>query len=74
MKNSSMFFGVFIAITVSLSALNAQIFVEDVRLSKSLDVTHLRIEYHTSNNALENDALTYSLWKGNTATFVVFLK
>ncbi|XP_037051398.1 myogenesis-regulating glycosidase-like [Bradysia coprophila] len=48
----------------------AQIFVEDFHLSKSQDVSHLRVEYHTSNNVLENDSMTYSLWKGQHAIHV----
>ncbi len=60
---NNMLFGAFFII-VGLSVSKAQIFVEDFQLSKSPDVTHLRVEYHTSNNALDNDSLTYSLWKG----------
>lgn len=60
-----MFFRVFLAIT-AFHSVSAQIYVDDFKLSKSPDVTHLRVEYHTSNNDLENDSMTYSLWKGMT--------
>lgn len=59
-----MFFKIFFVI-VGVTSLNAQIFNDEVKLSNSQDVTHLRVEYYRKNDALETDSLTYSLWKGN---------
>lgn len=54
---------------IGLSISNAQIYIEDFSLSKSQEVTHLRVEYHLNDDGLENDSMTYSLWKGNTKSF-----
>lgn len=59
-----MLFSVFIVI-VSIVSLNAQTVVNQVRLSNSQDVTHLRLEYYKSSNGLlETNTIAYSLWKG----------
>lgn len=61
-----MFFIIFAVIITGLGSLSAQIYVDDFKLSTSPDLTHLRVEYRTSNNELVNDSFTYSLWKGKT--------
>lgn len=58
-----MFFGLFVLL-VGLSSLNAQVFVEDLKLSNSQDVTHLRVEYYKTNGSLDPNSISYSLWKG----------
>lgn len=58
-----MFFGVLIVL-VGLSSLNAQVFVEDIKLTNSQDVTHLRIEYYKTNGVFDANSISYSLWKG----------
>lgn len=69
-----MFFSVFIVI-VSLTSLNAQTVVSEVKLSNSQDVTHLRFEYYKgSNGLLETNSISYSLWKGKQILFVAKVK
>jgi len=58
-----MFFRVFI-ILIGLSSFEAQVFVEDIKLTNSQDVTHLRIEYYKTNGSLDANSISYSLWKG----------
>lgn len=58
-----MFFNFFIVI-IGLSSLNAQVIVDEFQLSKSQDVTHLRVEYYKSEGILNSGSMTYSLWKG----------
>lgn len=58
-----MFFNFFIVI-IGLSSLNAQVIVDEFQLSKSQDVTHLRVEYYESEGILTSGSMTYSLWKG----------
>lgn len=70
---NKMLFSVLIAI-FGLHCAKCQIFVEDFQLSRSQDVSHLRVEYHTSNNALENDSMTYSLWKGIGVSLQIRIK
>lgn len=58
-----MLFSVLMVI-VGLNSLNAQIFFDEFKLTKSQDVTRLSVEYYKNNDALQGNSLTYSLWKG----------
>lgn len=58
-----MFFSLFIVV-IAISSLNAQTFVDEFQLSKSQDVTHLRVEYHQSTTTTGPSSMAYSLRKG----------
>lgn len=55
---------IYFVILISLTALNAQIVIDEFQLSNFDVVSHLRVEYNIRNNALEANSITYSLWKG----------
>lgn len=59
-----MFFTFFIVQLIAISALNAETFNNELKLSKSQDLTSLRVEYYKSDENPNPTSLTYFLFKG----------
>lgn len=52
------------AISVTISLVNAETVVKELQLSKSQDLTRVRVEYYKDDATPSPYSLTYSLWKG----------
>ncbi|XP_037041892.1 myogenesis-regulating glycosidase-like [Bradysia coprophila] len=65
-----MFFISWFILLIGLNSLNAETFIKEFQLTKSPDVTRLRVEYFTNDASQSPSSLTYSLWKGQQVVHV----
>lgn len=56
-------------VAIVLSLANGETVVKELKVSKSQDITLLRVEYFQSGSAILS-AITYSLWKGKFGRFI----